>query len=302
MTRFKQLIEKIKELEKKKIAVAVAEDEEVMAAVRQAQDEGITEGILVGDTSKIEKIAADKNIPLDGFEIIHETDHMAAALKCCELIRKGRASAIMKGLIDTAKIMKAALNKEQGLNSGNLISHVAILELETYPKFLLLTDCGINIAPNLKEKVELIANAVRVAHSLDIETPLVACCAAVEKVNAQAMPATADAALLAKMCDRGQISGCIVDGPFALDNAISEESARIKKIKSPVAGKADIILGNDIETSNCLYKALLFLAKAKAGCVVAGAKAPIVLTSRADSHETKYLSIVSALLCSEDRQ
>ena len=298
MNNFSQAIEKVRNLQTKKIAVAVAEDEEVLAAVRQAQDEKITEAILVGDQSKIKKIAEEHNISLDGFEIINETDHMAAAFKCCELVRQGRASVIMKGLIDTAKILKAILSKEQGLNGAGLLSHVAVFQLETYPKFLIVTDVAINIAPTLKEKATIIANAVQVARSIGIEKPLVACCAAVEKVNAEAMPATIDCALLAKMCDRGQIANCIVDGPFGLDNAVSEESARIKKINSPVAGKADIILCNDIEAANYLYKALLFLARAKAGCVVAGAKAPVVLTSRADSHETKYLSIVLAMLSS----
>ncbi len=301
MSKFTQLIEQVKKLDKRKIAVAVAEDEEVLAAVRQAQDEQITEAILVGDKAKIVKIAGNHSISLDGFEIIHETDHMAAAIKCCELIRQGQASVIMKGLIDTAKILKAILNKEQGLNSGNLLSHVALLDLETYPKFLIVSDVAINIAPTLKDKVAIIKNAVKVARCVGIEKPLVACCAAVEKVNAESMPATVDAALLSKMCDRGQIPDCIVDGPFALDNAISEESARIKKINSPVAGKADIIIGNDIESTNYLYKALMFLTRAKAGCIVAGAKAPFVLTSRADSHETKFLSIVLAILSSSAR-
>lgn len=298
ITNFNQMIEKVRKLQTKKIAVAVAEDEEVLAAVRQAQDEKITEAILVGDRAKIEKIATQHNISLDGFEIIHEPDHMTAAFKCCELIHQGRASVIMKGLIDTAKIMKAVLNKEKGLNSGNLLSHITAFEMPTYHKLLFVTDVAINIAPNLKEKVNIISNAVQVVRSCGIDKPLVACCAAVEKVNADAMPATVDAALLAKMSDRGQIANCIVDGPFGLDNAVSEESARIKKIVSPVAGKADIILCNDIESGNYLYKSLLFLAKAKGGAIVAGAQAPMVLTSRADSHETKYLSIVFAMLSS----
>jgi len=297
MNNFSQVIEKVRNLQTKKIAVATAEDEEVLAAVRQAQDEKITEAILVGDQTKIKKIAEEHKISLHGFEIIDETDQMAAAFKCCELIRQGQASVIMKGLMDTAKILKAILNKEHGLNAGRLLSHVAVFELETYPKFLTVTYVAINISPTLKEKAQIISNAVQVARSTGIEKPLVACCAAVEKMN-EAMPATVDAALLAKMCDRGQIANCIVDGPLGLDNAVSQDSARIKKINSPVAGNADIILCNDIESGNYLYKALLFLAGARGGSIVAGAKAPIVMTSRADSNETKYLSIVLAVLSS----
>jgi phosphate butyryltransferase len=281
------------------LAVAAAEDEEVLLAVRQAQDEKIAEGILVGDQSKIKSIAEEHKISLDGFEIINEPDQMAAAFKCCELIHQGRAAAIMKGLIDTSKIFKAILNKELGLNTGNLLSHVAVFELETYPKLLFLTDGAINIAPTLKEKAIMISNAVQVARSLGVEKPLVACCAAVEKVNAEGMSATVDAALLAKMCDRGQIANCIVDGPLGLDNAISEESARIKKINSPVAGKADILLFNDIESANFTYKTIVQLCKAgKVGNLIGGSKAPMVISSRADSHEVKYLSIVLAMLTS----
>lgn len=292
---FEDIKEKLKSLEIKKVAVAVAEDQEVLAAVRQAQDEGLAIGVLTGDESKIREIAKNANISLDGFEIINEPNPVKAATLCCQLIREGKASAIMKGLIDTSKYMKAILNKETGLNSGKLLSHVAVFELDTYDKLLMVSDAAINIAPDLNEKVGIINNCVKFAHSLGLETPLVACCAAVEKVN-QKMPATVDAALLAKMSDRGQISGCIVDGPFGLDNAISEESVRIKKIKSPVAGKADIILCNDIESGNYLYKSLMFLANATAGAVVMGAAAPIILTSRADSHKSKYLSIVLGLM------
>jgi phosphotransacetylase len=171
--------------------------------------------------------------------------------------------------------------------------------MPTYPKLLMITDPGINIAPDVSAKAKIIDNGVKVARALGIEKPLVACCAAVEKVNVEAMPATVDAALLAKMNDRGMITGCIVDGPFGLDNAVSEESARIKKIQSPVAGKADIILCNDIESGNYLYKALVFLAGAKNATTVVGAAAPVILTSRADSHETKYLSIILSLLCAK---
>jgi phosphate butyryltransferase len=297
---FDDVIQQIKNIKTPKIAVAVAEDEEILRAVRQIQDKGLAEAILTGDENKIKEISSKHSISLDGFEVIHEPDHAAAAQKCCEIIREGKASVLVKGLLDSSKFMRAALNKQTGLNSGNLISHLAMLELETYPKLLFLTDAGVNTSPTLDQKATIINNSVKVAHSLGIEKPLVACVAAIEKVNPSAMPATVDAALLSKMNDRGQIKGCIVDGPLGFDNAISEESAKIKKITGEVAGKADIILCNDIHGANYLYKAFVFLAKAKAAAIVTGANAPIVMTSRADSHETKYLSIALAILSTKE--
>ena len=293
---FGEMIEQIKATKTLKVAVAAAEDEEVLAACRQAQDEGLASCILTGSSVRIEEIASKHSISLRGFEIIDEPDHLKASIQCCKLIRDGDASIIMKGLVDTSRYMKAILNRESGLNTGNLLSHVAVFEIETYPKLLFVTDAGVNIAPDLNQKVSIIKNAVTFAKTFGIDNPLVACCTAIEKVNARSMPATVDAALLTKMNERGQIKGCIVDGPFGLDNAVSEESARIKKINSPVAGKADIILCNDIESANYLYKSLVFFAKARAGAIVTGSKAPIVLPSRADSHETKYHSLLTGLL------
>lgn len=296
---FEEIKKRVKSLARKKIAIAVAEDEEVLAAIRQAQDEGFGEGILTGDEGLIREVANKNKISLDGFQIIHEPDHLKATEKCCELIRKGEASVIMKGLLDTSKFLKGILNKEKGLNKGKLLSHVAAMELATYPKLLFVTDAAINIAPDLSQKVQILQNSVDVAHMLGIEKPLVACCTAIEKINPTDMPATVDAACLAKMSERGQLRGCVVDGPLAIDNAVSEESARIKKIGGPVAGKADILFCNDIESANYLYKTLIFLAGAKVGAIVAGAAAPIVLTSRSDSHLNKYLSIVLALVSSK---
>lgn len=297
---FLQMKEHIKSLKgaNKKIAVVCADDEDVLLALEETRKDNIAEGILVGNTRNIKAIAEKLNISLDNYQIIEESCEEKCAQICTTLVREKQASVIMKGSIDSSKYMKAILNKEKGLNSsGNLLSLVGVFECESYHKFLLITDPGINIAPNLQQKVKIIENAVKVAHGLGISTPLVACCAAIEKVNYEAMPATTDAACLAKMSERGQIKGCIIDGPLGLDNAISKQSAQIKKINSPVAGNADIILCNDIESGNYLYKSLVFLAKAKNATVVMGADAPVILTSRADSHETKYLSIGLSLLC-----
>lgn len=288
----------IKSIQKKTLAVVMGEDAEVLAAVRQVKDDGIADVILTGSKKAMEEVAQKEKISLSGLEIMDEPDPIKAAKLCNKLVRDGKASAIMKGSIDTAKFMKAVLDKETGLNTGNLISSIGLFELEHYPKLLYVADPAIMVHPDLEQKAKIIQNTVKVAHSLGNEKPLVACCCAVEKVNAGAMPATIDAACLAKMSDRGQITGCIVDGPFGLDNAVSETSAKIKKIGGPVAGKADIILCDGIESANYLYKALVFLTKCKNALIVVGAAAPVVVTSRADSHETKYNSILLSLLCS----
>lgn len=204
----------------------------------------------------------------------------------------------MKGIIDTSLLLKAALNKETGINAGRLASHVAVMEVPTYHKLFVVTDAALNIAPDLPALIDIIASAVKVSNALGVATPKVAMLAAVEKVNPDKMPCTVTASILTQMNRRGQIKGCIIDGPLALDNAISAESARIKKIVSDVAGDADILVAPDIEAGNILYKCLLDLAQAKGAGIVMGAAKPIVLTSRADTAETKLASIALAALAS----
>ena len=280
-----------KKIGPKKVAVALAEAEEVLLALDQARKEKIIEAILVGTKEKIEKLALKNQIDMEKFEIMKEPDGLKASLKCCELINKGEADLMMKGLVGTANFMKAILDKEKGLTTGKLLSHVAVFEIPRYDKLLMITDAAINIAPHLMEKAQIIQNAVDVSHSLGIETPLVACIAAVEKVNPDKMPDTVDCACLSKMAERGQIKGAIVDGPLGFDNAISEKSAKVKGIESQVAGKADVVLCPNIETGNVIYKTLIEFAQAKCAAIVVGTKAPVILTSRADSHETKFMSI-----------
>ena len=291
MKSLKDILSLAKQIGPKRVTVAWAQDEEVLLALEQAQREGIAEGVLVGTKEKIKELALKNKIDLDKFEIEEETDEFQASLKCCELINKGKADLLMKGLVGTAPFMKAILNKEKGLGTGMLLSHVAAFEIPTYPKILVITDAAINISPSLMEKARIIQNAVDVAHGLGIETPLVACIAALEKVNPDKMPGTLDCACLSRMAQRGQIRGATVDGPLGLDNAVSEKSAEVKGVKSPVAGKADVILCPDIETGNVIYKTLIEFAQAKCGAIVAGTKVPVILTSRADSHETKLMSI-----------
>ena len=293
--KFKDLMNLAKSREAKRVSVAMAGDRDVLMSVKMAVDEGVIDPILVGDKLEIEKISNSIGLDLKGIRLIDEKDKTQAARISTELVSSGEASILMKGLVDTSIIMKQVLDKEIGLRSDNLMSHVAIFDIETYHKLFLVTDAAMNIAPDLMEKKGLIDNAVEVSQSLNIDNPKVAVLAAKEKVSDK-MEATVDAGKLAEMSKQGEIEGCIVDGPFALDNAISKESARVKGIDSEVAGDADILLAPDIEAGNVLYKSLTFLGGAKSAGIIVGAKAPIILTSRADNEETKLHSIVLATL------
>ena len=291
MKTLNDILNLAKKIGPKQIAIASAEDFQILRALEQARKEEIVDGILVGDEKKIRYLLAEAQMDEQNFEIINEIDGLKASLLCCDLINQKKADLMMKGLVGTTSFMRAILDKEKGLSTGKLLTHLAVFEIPDYPKLLMLTDAAINISPNLMEKAQIIQNAVEVAHSLGIQTPLVACIAAVEKINPEKMPATVDAAALSMMAKRGQISGAIVDGPFGLDNAISEESAKVKGVKSSIAGKADILLAPDIEAGNVIYKTLIEFARAKCAAIVLGTKVPVVLTSRADSHETKFMSI-----------
>jgi phosphate butyryltransferase len=280
-----------KQIGPQKVAVAQAEDEEVLVALEQARKEKIVQVILVGRPDRIKPIADKNRIEIDRFEIHPETDGFSSSLKCCDLVNRGEADFMMKGLVGTAHFMKAILDRERGLVSGKLLSHVAVFHIPSYPRLLMITDAAINIAPSLSEKAQIVQNAVNLAQALGITRPNVACIAAVEKVYPEKMPATLDCASLSMMAQRGQITGAAVDGPFGLDNAVSEEAARIKGVKSDMAGKVDILLCPSIEAGNAIYKTLTSFCQARCAALVVGTKAPVVLTSRADSHETKFMSI-----------
>ncbi len=294
---FSQILEKVKSNERKKIAVAAAQDEPVLEAIKDAMNIGMVDAVLVGDKEKIVEIAEKIDLNVNDLEIIHEPDNNKAALKAVELVSSGKAHMVMKGLLETSTILKAVLNKEIGLRSGRLMSHVAVFEIPGFDRLIFVTDAALNMYPDLKAKVDILNNAVSVAHALDIEKPKVAPICAVEVVNPD-MPATIDASLLSKMNERGQIKGCIVDGPLATDNALSEEAAHHKKINSPVAGKADILLLPNIEAANVMYKTLTYTTNSKSGGIIVGASAPVVLTSRADSPESKLNAIALAALVS----
>ncbi|EDL64574.1 phosphate butyryltransferase [Bacillus sp. SG-1] len=291
------LIEQATRLKDSTVAVAAAEDKEVMEAVSMAVEHGIANFLLFGDSQKIKEIMEAVSPQLlnhKAITILHAESAKEASESAVKAVRNNEASALMKGNVATAVILKAVLNKEFGLRTGNALSHVAVFEIPGYERLTVLTDAGMNIAPDLEQKVQIINNAVGVAHGIGIENPKVAPLAAVEVVN-PAMQATIDAAVLTQMNRRGQIKGCVVDGPLALDNAVSLEATEHKGIQSEAAGKADILLVPNIETGNSLYKSLIYFAGAKVGAVIAGAKAPVVLTSRADSAESKLYSLALAI-------
>ncbi len=297
---FEDVLKLAQEKGPKTIAVAVAQDKEVLLAVKQANDLKIANAMLVGDKEKIQDIAKDIDMDINKFEIIDEKDLKAASRKAVELVSTGKAHIVMKGLVDTSIILRAVLDENIGLRTGKVLSHVAVFDIKNYDKILFVTDAAMNIAPNLEQKKQIVENAVFVAHSLDIEEPKVAVVCAKEKVNPK-MPATVDAEKLEEMNKNGEIAGCVVGGPFALDNAVSLEAAKHKGIEHKVAGDADVLLMPYIEAGNILYKALVFLAGADNAGVIVGAKAPVVLTSRADSDTAKLNSIALGVLMASNK-
>ncbi|MCQ2442869.1 MAG: phosphate butyryltransferase [Oscillospiraceae bacterium] len=299
INNFEGLISKVKEVEKKKVAVAVAQDDAVLEAVAAARDQGIADAILVGDKAQIEAIAAEINVDLTGFEIIDEPDNQKAALTAVKLAHDGVADMYMKGLIDTKSFLKSILNKEVGLRTGKPLSHVAVFEVEGIQQLLFLTDVAFMTYPTLEDKKHIIENTVEVAHACGLECPKVAPLAAVEVVNPK-MPATVDADELRKMNQAGEITGCIVDGPLSMDLAIDPEAARHKGATDrPCAGCADILLFPDIHAGNLVYKTLVHTAKVENGCILTGTKVPAILTSRSDSFKTKVNSIALAAVVAE---
>lgn len=291
---FDEVLQAAAALEDKKLAVCKAENEEVLQAVEMARTAGIAHSILVGDEAKIKAMQQALGIDPANYEFIDSTDDQTTALEAVKLVSGGTADVLMKGVIDTATILKAVLNKEVGLRMSKVISHIALFSLPHYHKMLLVTDAAMNIAPDVEAKELIIKNALHVTKALGIDQAKVAVVCAKESVSDK-MPATLDAAELRER----DIPGALVDGPFALDNAVSQDSARIKGIDSPVAGDADIVLMPDIEGGNILYKALGFLTDSKGAGIIVGARRPIVLTSRADEEEAKLNSIALAILVSE---
>ncbi len=294
-----EIIQKVKALPTKKIAIAGAESEEVLKSADEALREDIAEPILIGNREKIYEVAKRCNIGLGAFSIVDAEDETDAAKKAVELVVKGNAEVVVKGIVKTPVILKAVLDKEYGLRTERLLTHVFLIQIEGFERLLIVTDGGIIISPTLEEKIHIVQNAINFARAIGIEEPKVALLGAIELVNPK-MPESIEAAAISKMAERGQIKGGIVDGPLALDNAISEESARIKGIKSPIAGKADILVVPDIRSGNIFGKALMYFSKIRSAGLVVGAKAPIVLTSRSDSAENRLNSIAIGVLMAEN--
>jgi phosphate butyryltransferase len=277
--------------------VAWPHDEDVLASLDRAAAGGLVRPLLVGRRSVIEPLCAGIGLTRPPGEIIDCASDGEAIDTAVRKVGGGEAQMLMKGQVSTSAFLKGILNKEWGLRKRALLSHVAAFEFHEPDRLVLVTDVAMNIAPDVSAKAQIVENAVELAHRLGMERPRVAALAAVETVNTD-MPATIDAAVLAKMADRGQIKGCVLDGPLALDNALFAEAARHKGITSPVAGCADILLAPDIEAGNVLYKALGLVARIPLAAIIVGASAPIVLTSRADSDEAKFNSIALAAVVS----
>lgn len=281
----------IKDKPVKRLVLAAAQDSQALGAVLSAGKDNVIEPILIGDEKEIRAIVEKNAYDISGLKLIHNSDLSDSVDMAVQMVSRGEADILMKGKVGTSVLLSSVLNKEWGLRTGNLLSHFALFEVSTYHKLFAVTDVAMNITPDLKDKIAIVNNAVRCLNNLGIETPKVAVLGAVEMVN-ESMKATLDAALLSKMNQRKQIKNCIIDGPLAFDNAISLDSAEQKGIISEVAGETDLLLMPDIEVGNVLYKSLVFFAKAKVASVILGASAPIVLTSRSDSEQAKYDSIL----------
>ena len=291
--KFHDLMEASKSLAPIKVAVAHPCDQSSLQAVVEAAERKLIEPILVGPKARIQEVAKANNLDISGFEIAEAGFSQDSAARAVELVREGRAEALMKGSLHTDELMGAVVKRDTGLRTARRISHCFIMDVPGHDQPLIITDAAVNIAPDLKTKVDIIQNAIDLAHALGQKEVRVAVLSAMESVNPD-VPSTIEAAALCKMADRGQITGAELDGPLALDNAISPQAAAIKKIKSPVAGRATVLAVPDLEAGNMLAKSLSFLADADAAGIVLGAKVPIILTSRADEEMARLASCAVA--------
>lgn len=290
-----EIVEKAKQKnDQKKLAIAAAEDEYVIKAALKARDMKLISPVFVGDRKKIKQLGSTTDQKIDDNEIFHVPDKDIAVQEAVKLVKKGEAHLLMKGLVPTSVLLRKVLSKDIGLSERNILNHLALFEIPAYHKILGITDAAMNISPGLNEKIMIIHNSVMALHKLGIKKPKIALLSAIEKVNIK-IPSSTEAALLTMMNRRGQIDDCLLDGPLALDAAISIESASHKCIDSPVAGDADLLVVPEINSGNILYKSLTYLANAKTASVILGAAAPIILTSRSDSEESKLYSIALAI-------
>ena len=294
-----QMVEEAKKLcaakGKKRISVAMAEDAGLISAIEDARKAGLVEATLVGDTAKVKACIAEAGANESDYTIIDEKNEAKCGIVAVTEVSSKRADIYMKGQLHSDHFLRGMLHKEVGLRSGKVISHCYFHEVEGYGKILFISDAAFNMYPDLKQKADIVQNTVNFARTFGVECPKVACLAAVEVVNPD-MPCTLDAAALVLMNQRGQIKNCVVDGPLAFDNAINEEAAKIKKITSPVAGHADILLAPDIEAGNMIVKTIIYFSKNETAALIIGASAPVILTSRADPPRAKMLSIAASVM------
>lgn len=300
--KYGQLIERARSLERAATAVAYPCDESSLRGAIEAQRSSLMQAILVGPQARIEQLASKHRIDLGATEMVDtEDDEAAAAEAAVRLATSGRVQMLMKGSLHTDRIMGAVVKREAGMRTARRISHCFVMDVPAIDRAIIVTDAAINIFPTLEDKVDIVQNAIDLAHALGRSKPLVAILSAMETVNPK-VPSTIEAAALCKMADRGQIVGGVLDGPLALDNAIDLAAARIKKIESPVAGKADVLVVPDLEAGNMLAKSLSFMANADAAGIVLGARVPVILTSRADSVTTRLASVAVAALLAHARR
>jgi phosphate acetyltransferase len=299
--KYQRLLDFCKTLTPTPTAVAHPCDESSLRGAADAARLGLIAPILVGPRARIEAVAKEHGIDIAGLPIVDAAHSHEAAEKAVALVREGRAEALMKGSLHTDELMGAVVRRETGLRTARRVSHCFIMDVPSYAETLIVTDAAVNIAPTMEDKVDIIQNAIDLAHALRFPEVRVAILSAMETVNPK-VPSTVEAGALCKMADRGQITGAILDGPLALDNAINLESVAIKKIDSPVAGRANVLVVPDLEAGNMLAKSLTFLAGADAAGIVLGARVPIILTSRADSVMTRLASCAVAALVAHARR
>ena len=299
--KFERLVERAQHTTAVTTAVAHPCDEVSLAGAVKAAQLKLIVPILVGPAARIREAAKRANLDISGFELVDAAHSNASAAKAVEIVRSGRAGALMKGSLHTDELMSAVVARETGLRTARRISHCFIMDVPGHANPLIITDAAVNIAPSLADKVDIVQNAIDLAHSLGAKEVRVAILSAMETINPQ-VASTLEAAALCKMADRGQITGAVIDGPLALDNAISLEAAKVKKIVSAVAGRANVLVVPDLEAGNMLAKSLSFLAGADAAGIVLGARVPIILTSRADALLTRLASCAVAVLVAAARR
>jgi phosphate acetyltransferase len=299
--KFERLVQRAQQAPPISMAVAHPCNDVSLESAVEAARLKLATPILVGPSARIRDVAAKAELDISHFEIVDAAHSHDSARKAVEVVRQGRAEALMKGSLHTDELMSAVVSRETGLRTGRRVSHCFIMDVPGHDQALIITDAAVNIAPNLQDKVDIVQNAIDLAHAMGVNDVRVAILSAMETVNPN-VPSTIEAAALCKMADRGQITGGLIDGPLALDNAISPEAAKVKQIDSPVAGRANVLVVPDLEAGNMLAKSLSFLAGADAAGIVLGARVPIVLTSRADALLTRLASCAVAVLVAAARR